>query len=121
MEQEPTKNNFKYYSIISTLFVAILLISNTVASKLFQVGPFIFAGAVLIFPLSYIFGDVLTEVYGYARSRRIIWTGFFALIFMSFVYWLVGILPPAAGWNNQQAYLSILGVVPRIVLASIIG
>jgi hypothetical protein len=103
------------------MFVAILMISNTVASKLFQIGPLIFTGAVLIFPLSYIFGDILTEVYGYARSRKVIWTGFFALILMSFVYWLVGLLPPAGGWNNQQAYSLILGVVPRIVLASIVG
>lgn len=120
----PKKENviqLKYFSFISTMFVVILMISNTVASKLFQLGPLVFTGAVLIFPLSYIFGDILTEVYGYSRSRKIIWTGFFALILMSFVYWLVGLLPPAVGWNNQQAYSLILGIVPRIVLASIIG
>jgi uncharacterized integral membrane protein (TIGR00697 family) len=113
--------NLNYFNIISILFVAILMISNTVAAKLFQIGPLIFTGAVLIFPLSYIFGDILTEVYGYSKSRKIIWTGFFALILMSIAYWLVGLLPPASGWNNQQAYNVILGVVPRIVLASIIG
>ena len=111
----------KYFSIVSSIFVAVLLVSNTVASKLFSLGPFIYTGGVLIFPISYIFGDILTEVYGYARSRRIIWTGFGCLILMSVVYWLVGLLPPASGWNNQAAYDSILGVVPRIVLASIIG
>lgn len=118
---EQSEQNLKYFSIISSLFVGVLLISNTVASKLFQLGPFIFTGAILVFPISYIFGDVLTEVYGYSKSRKIIWTGFFVLIFMSLIYWLVGLLPPANGWNNQQAYLSILGIVPRIALASILG
>ena len=112
---------FKYYSIISSIFVAVLLISNTTASKLFHIGPFIFTGAIFVFPLAYICGDILTEVYGYNRSRKIIWTGFFCLILMSLVYWIVGLLPPAPGWDNQAAYLSILGVVPRIVLASIVG
>lgn len=113
--------SLNYFSIISSVFVAVLLISNTVATKLFSLGPFIFTGAILIFPISYIFGDVLTEVYGYARSRKIIWTGFACLIFMSLIYWIVGLLPPASGWEHQSAYLATLGVVPRIVLASIIG
>jgi len=111
----------KYFSTISSIFVAILIISNTVATKLFSLGPFIFTGAIFIFPISYIFGDILVEVYGYKASRKIIWTGFFSLLIMSFIYWVVGILPPAPGWPNQSAYLSILGVVPRIVAASIIG
>ena len=115
------KESFKYYSIISTLFVATLMISNVVATKLFSLGPLILAGGILIFPITYIFGDILTEVYGYSRSRRIIWTGFFSLIFMAFIFWIVGLLPPAPTWQNQDAYLLILGLVPRIVLASIIG
>lgn len=115
------KSTLKYFSIISTFFVATIMISNTVATKLFSIGPLIFTGGVLIFPITYIFGDVLTEVYGYARSRKIIWTGFAALIFMSLIYWLVGLLPPAPTWSNQEAYVAVLGLVPRIVLASIIG
>src|SRR3989344_1899730 len=111
----------KYFTIISSIFVSILIISNTVATKLFSLGPFIFTGAIFVFPISYIFGDILVEVYGYSNSRRIIWTGFFALILMSIVYWIVGLLPPAPGWENQEAYVSILGVIPRIVAASIIG
>jgi len=111
----------KYYSIISSIFVAVLLISNTVATKLFSIGPLIFTGAILVFPISYIFGDILTEVYGYARTKRVIWTGFLALAFMSFIYWLVGILPAAPGWENQTAYAQILGIVPRIVFASIVA
>ncbi|MEK6824976.1 MAG: queuosine precursor transporter [Nanoarchaeota archaeon] len=113
--------SLNYFSIISSVFVAVLLISNTVATKLFSLGPFIFTGAILIFPISYIFGDVLTEVYGYSRSRKVIWTGFACLIFMSLIYWIVGLLPPASGWEHQSAYLATIGVVPRIVLASIIG
>jgi len=116
-----SKESFKYYSIVSTFFVATLMISNVVATKLFSLGPLIFTGGILIFPITYIFGDILTEVYGYSRSRKIIWTGFIALIFMSFIFWIVGLLPPAPTWQNQEAYLSILGFVPRIVLASIIG
>src|SRR3989338_6312072 len=115
------KESLRYFSIISTLFVATIIISNTVATKLFSLGPLIFTGGVLIFPITYIFGDILTEVYGYARSRKIIWTGFIALIFMSLVYWIVGLLPPAPTWPNQEAYVAILGLVPRIVFASIIG
>ena len=115
------KESFKYYSIVSTFFVATLMISNVVATKLFSLGPLIFTGGILIFPITYIFGDILTEVYGYSRSRKIIWTGFIALIFMSLIYWIVGLLPPAPTWQNQDAYVAILGLVPRIVLASIIG
>ena len=73
----------RYFSIISSIFVAILLISNTIATKLFSLGPFVFTGAIFVFPISYIFGDILVEVYGYSISRRIIWTGFACLIFMS--------------------------------------
>lgn len=115
------KASLKYFSIISTLFVATIMISNTVATKLFSLGPLIFTGGVLIFPITYIFGDILTEVYGYSRARKVIWTGFIALIFMSLIYWIVGLLPPAPTWPNQEAYVAILGFVPRIVLASIIG
>lgn len=115
------KTTLKYFGIISTLFVATIMISNTVATKLFSLGPLIFTGGVLIFPITYIFGDILTEVYGYSLSRKVIWTGFVALILMSLVYWIVGLLPPAPSWANQEAYISILGLVPRIVLASIIG
>jgi queuosine precursor transporter len=75
----------------------------------------------LLFPLSYIFGDILTEVYGYKKSRHVIWLGFFAAIMMSLVFILVGKLPPAAGWENQDAYDKILGLTPRIVVASLLA
>lgn len=111
----------KYFLFVGILFVAVLMISNTVAVKLIGIGPFVFTGAIFIFPLSYIFGDVLTEVYGYRASRKIIWAGFFALILMSLGYYLVQVLPAASGWSGQGAYEAVLGSVPRVVIASIIA
>lgn len=111
----------KYFLYIAILFVAVLMISNTTAVKLVAFGPFVLSGAILVFPISYIFGDVLTEVYGYKASRKIIWSGFVALILMSFCYWLVQILPAPAFWPHQGAYEAILGAVPRITLASMLA
>jgi len=118
---DQSKLQSKYFLYIAILFVAVLMISNTVAVKLFQLGPFFFAGAIMIFPISYVFGDILTEVYGYRASRRIIWAGFISVMAMSIVYYLVQLLPPAPFWPDQKAYESILGMVPRIVLGSIVG
>ena len=122
---------FKYFDLIMVAFVVVLLVSNTVAVKVMRLGPFTLGpltlgpwdtdGATLLFPISYIFGDVLTEVYGYARSRRVIWLGFAANIFVAAVYALVGWLPAGAGWPGQEAYAAILGQVPRIVLASLVA
>ncbi len=113
--------NFKYIDIITALFATILLISNTVSTKIMLLGPFTFDGGTILFPLSYIFGDILTEVYGYKRSRRIIWIGFFCVLVMAVVYAIVGFLPAAAEWGLQESYMSILGIVPRIVIASLIA
>lgn len=125
---EPTKqtserqfSDYRYLFYVGTLFVALLMISNTVAVKLVEMGPFVFAGAIFIFPLTYIFGDILTEVYGYRTSRKVIWTGLAALILMSLSYILVQYLPAASFWGGQEAYESILGFVPRIAAASIIA
>ncbi|NPV07495.1 MAG: queuosine precursor transporter [Anaerolineae bacterium] len=103
------------------LFVAVLLISNVASSKILRLGPFSFDGGTLLFPVSYIFGDILTEVYGYARSRRVIWAGFFAALLMGATLAMVGWLPPAQGWEHQEAYLAILGQTPRIVVGSVIA
>ncbi len=103
------------------LFVAVLLISNTASSKILNLGPFTFDGGTILFPISYIFGDILTEVYGYRRSRRVIWTGFFCAALMAIVYAVVGALPPAQGWNGQEAYVIILGTTPRIVIGSLVA
>ncbi len=110
----------RYFDFIMAAFVAILLLSNIIgATKLSSVGGFTFGAGILFFPLGYVIGDVLTEVYGYARARRCIWAGFAALLFMALMSWVVVSLPPAAGWNGQEAYESVFGQVPRIVFASI--
>ncbi len=116
--------HFRYYDLVMAAFVAILLLSNIIgASKpsfivLPNGEPWIFGAGVLFFPISYIIGDVLTEVYGYARARRVIWTGFAALAFMAFMAWVVVGLPPAEGWPHQGAYEAVFGNSWRIVIAS---
>jgi uncharacterized integral membrane protein (TIGR00697 family) len=112
---------YRYFDLIMALFVAVLLISNVASSKILKLGPFTFDGGTILFPISYIFGDILTEVYGYRRSRRVIWVGFACAGLMAGVFALVGALPPAEGWENQAAYEAILGTTPRIVLGSLIA
>jgi hypothetical protein len=99
----------------------VLLVSNVVSSKILLFGPFTFDGGTLLFPLSYIFGDILTEVYGYAKSRRVIWTGFLMMFIASCVFMAIGTLPAAPDWDGQAAYDKILGIAPRIFLASMIA
>ncbi len=110
---------FKHLDTITGFFVAVLLISNVASTKILDFGWFTFDGGTLLFPLSYIFGDILTEVYGYGRARRVIWLGFASAGLMSATLALVGTLPPAQGWHHQQAYEAILGTTPRIVAASL--
>jgi uncharacterized integral membrane protein (TIGR00697 family) len=112
---------YLYYDLVMVAFVAVLMISNVASTKILTLGPLTFDGGTILFPLSYIFGDVLTEVYGYARSRRVIWAGFGAAALMAAVFALVGALPPAPGWENQEAYEAILGLTPRIVVASLVA
>jgi queuosine precursor transporter len=117
--------DFEYFDFVMAAFVAILLLSNVLgAGKIASVtipgiGPWPFGAGILFFPLSYVIGDVLTEVYGYARARRCIWAGTIGLLFMAFMSWVVVALPPDSGWGGQAAYESIFGQVPRIVFASI--
>ena len=115
------QKNYKYLGTISVFFVSVLLISNVASSKIVDLKWFTFDGGTLLFPLSYIFGDILTEVYGYKNSRSTIWMGFFMALMMSVIFIIVGKLPPAAGWNNQAAYDAILGLTPRIVCASLVA
>src|SRR6266446_677471 len=111
---------YKYYDLVMALFVTILLCSNVIgAAKVCTVWGFTFGAGVLFFPISYIFNDVLTEVYGYARARKVVWAGFGAIIFASFMSWVIVSLPPAAGWNDQRAYEAVFGQTPRIVFASL--
>jgi uncharacterized integral membrane protein (TIGR00697 family) len=113
--------SLRYYDLIGGLFVAVLLISNISASKIVELFGFPFDGGTLLFPLSYIFGDILTEVYGYGRSRRIIWLGFFCNALAVLTFTVVTALPPARVWPHQEAFAVVLGAVPRIVLASFIA
>jgi uncharacterized integral membrane protein (TIGR00697 family) len=118
----PPQKSYRYYDVIMVAFVTILLCSNLIGvSKVCTVGGVTFGAGILFFPISYAFGDVLTEVYGYARSRRVVWAGFAALAFASFMSWFVVWLPPATGWPHQQALQTIFGATPRIVLASLVA
>jgi uncharacterized integral membrane protein (TIGR00697 family) len=109
------------YDLTLGLFVAVLIISNLASTKITSVWFMVFDGGTILFPLSYIFGDVLSEVYGFRGSRRIIWSGFGALLLMAVVLYVVGIMPVAGGWNLQDAYQNILMSTPRIVFASIVA
>ena len=138
------RRHFRYFDFVMAAFVAILLLSNLIgASKLsvvnlswltgataflpwhwLGIGPdglMIFGAGILFFPLSYVIGDVLTEVYGYANARRCVWAGFAALLFMAFMSWVVVALPPAEGWDGQVAYVSVFGSTWRIVAASVLA
>lgn len=112
---------YRYFAIIGGTFVAALLVSNIAAQKLIPVGPFVFTGGILLFPITYIFGDVLTEVYGYSKTRQIIWTGFGASALMAAFLWLVVALPPAPGWQLQREFETALGLLPRVVAGSIVA
>ena len=115
---------FRYYDLVMAAFVVVLICSNLIGpAKIAQIdlpllGAVTFGAGVLFFPISYVFGDILTEVYGYARARKVIWAGFTGLGFASFMAAVVVALPPAPFWNNQTAYEIAFGSAWRIVLAS---
>lgn len=117
--------SYNYYPFVMAAFVAVLLCSNLIGpAKITEIdlplwGPIAFSTAVVFFPLSYVFGDILTEVYGYARARRVIWAGFGALIFATLMSLVVLALPPASFWDQQAAYETVFGNTWRIVAASI--
>ena len=120
--QTSARRHFRYFDYVMASFVAILLLSNLIgAAKLAQIDGYTFGAGILFFPVSYVIGDVLTEVYGYANARRCVWMGFFALIFMAFMSFVVVAMPPADGWDGQAAYESVFGSTWRIVLASVIA
>jgi len=127
MTTHSNRPNYRYYDFVMAAFVAVLLCSNLVGpAKITQIelpllGALTFGAGVLFFPISYVFGDILTEVYGYARARRVIWTGFSALLFASFMATVVVALPPAPGWENQAAYEIAFGSTWRIAAASLIA
>jgi uncharacterized integral membrane protein (TIGR00697 family) len=127
MNATATRRDYRYYEFVMAAFVVVLICSNLIGpAKIAQVelpllGVVTFGAAVLFFPISYVFGDILTEVYGYARSRRVIWAGFAGLAFASFMSWVVVRLPPAPFWPHQEAYEIAFGLTWRIALASMIA
>lgn len=113
---------YRYYDLVMAAFVTVLLCANLIgAAKVAQLGGITFNSGVLFFPVSYIFGDILTEVYGYARARKVVWAGFGALGFASFMSWATLAFPPATGWPHQAAYETVFGGTPRIVFASLVA
>jgi uncharacterized integral membrane protein (TIGR00697 family) len=113
--------SFRYFDILLSIFIVVLLISNLVGQKICALGWFRISGAQLLFPITYIFGDVFTEVYGYGASRRAIWLGFFASALMAIMGMIVVALPPAPDWPNQQAFATVFNFVPRLVVASLVA
>lgn len=121
------ERSYRYFDLILGFFVTVLLISNIVSVKAVRIGlPFSgmnlsFDGGTILFPISYIFADILTEVYGYERSRRVIWAGFAGLVLLAATVWLVGVLPADPDWTLQGPYQDLLMTAPRIALASILA
>ena len=122
-----SQHNYRYYEFVMAAFVTVLICANLIGpAKIAQLdlpllGVVTFGAGVLFFPISYVFGDILTEVYGYARARRVIWAGFAGLGFASFMATVVVALPPAPFWTHQAAYEVAFGNAPRIVAASMIA
>ncbi len=112
---------FKYYDFLASIFIVVLLISNLVGQKICNFWGYPVSGAQLLFPITYIFGDVFTEVYGYGASRRIIWIGFAASALMAVLGNLIVSLPSDPDWHNQQAFATVFHQVPRLVAASLLA
>ncbi|MBY8822650.1 queuosine precursor transporter [Sphingomonas colocasiae] len=114
--------HFRWFDFVMAAFVTVLLLSNLIgAAKLSTLWGFTFGAGILFFPLGYVIGDVLTEVYGYARARRCVWAGFGGMTFMAVMSWVVVAMPPAEGWTGQAAYESVFGSTWRIVFASLLA
>ena len=117
----PKSNTWRYYDVAVALFVASLLTANIIAVKLIEIGPLILPAGVVIFPVSYILGDILTEVYGFRWARRAIWLGFLGNLVAVIAIWIAGLLPSPVFWGNQEAYDTILGFAPRLLVASFVA
>lgn len=118
MKKPRAAAHVRYYDIVLTVFIATLIVSNIGSTKIIGIGPFTFDGGTIMFPLAYIIGDILTEVYGFRCARRAIWLGAGTLILMTAVLGAIQALPAASSWTNEAAYNTIVGFVPRIVGAS---
>ena len=122
MHPERKERSYRYFDLIMAAFVTILLCSNLIgAAKIWTFAGITTSGSILFFPISYLFGDILTEVYGYARSRRVVWAGFAALLFASMVSYVVLVIPAAEGWNHQGELEIVFGQTARIAGASLIA
>jgi uncharacterized integral membrane protein (TIGR00697 family) len=124
------RDGYRWFHVVTALFVISLVISNIIAVKLVYIAGLVLPAAVILFPVAYIFGDILTEVYGFARARQVIWIGFFCNLLAVITIWIAGRLPPPAYWvignfdtpeAAQQAYQAILGFTPRLLLASFVA
>ena len=124
-------HHFRYYDLAVHAFVVVLLVSNLVAQKIcaigpftiggVTVGPFLLSGAQILFPITYIFGDIFVEVYGYGASRRAIWIGFFSAALLAMMALITTGLPAAPEWQNQDAFEKVFGFVPRVLIASLVA
>jgi uncharacterized integral membrane protein (TIGR00697 family) len=121
LQASPKKTSFAYLPVLTGVFTATLLISNVLNCKVIRVGPLPMTGGLVLFPLVALFSDVLTEVYGYAESRKVIWTGLASLVIFVVMIEVCGVLPADPSWSHQAAYDVILGAVPRIVAASFVA
>ena len=121
LRENQRQTSFTYLPVLTGFFTATLLVSNILNCKIIRVGGLPFTGGLILFPLVALFGDVLTEVYGYAESRKVIWTGLTSLILLVTMVTICGVLPADPAWHNQAAYIAILGTVPRVAAASLIA
>jgi uncharacterized integral membrane protein (TIGR00697 family) len=112
---------YRHFDTLLAIFIVVLLVSNLVGQKLCTIFGFSISGAQLLFPITYIFGDVFTEVYGYAASRKAIWLGFLANGLLAVMGLIVVWLPPAPGWQNQEAFATVFYQIPRLIVASLIA
>jgi uncharacterized integral membrane protein (TIGR00697 family) len=112
---------FRYLDALTTAFVVVLLVANLLAQKVIRIGPLSTSGAMVLFPITYIFGDVFTEIYGYAASRRAIWLGFFGTALLYAVSAIVIALPSDPDWHNQAAFVAVFGILPRVLISSLIA
>lgn len=113
------KKQLYTYELLAGLFITTLIVSNIASVKMISLGPLVFDAGTILFPLAYIVGDIVTEVYGYRKMRSLLYVSIAMLLLTTTTFWLVGLMPAQADWHNQMAYDSILGVVWRIVFASI--
>jgi len=116
-----TPRHYKYLGLITALYITVLLVSNTAAGKIVQLGVFTTSAPILFFPITYIIADILTEVYGYAVARSVLWMVILSNLVMALLYSYVVLLPPANGFDANDAYTRVLGQVPRLVIASLIA